>query len=476
MSEAMRTTVSQAPQAALDAPTLAEKRVALLDQALIEFETLPEMILQIGEAAYLFKWPGYDKEEGLLTEVSLRRAFSKFAALDYAAQEEFQTLLLRFPFSDPLSVVPQACLLKQLAFVDFDKTVFEDLTERLEAFSPEALLQQTSLLDVDPTSNDDPYTPWGTLEERALVPKTMPDEYLRNDGGKQSYRMTCVPAVTLLYRGEWDPAFALQVRAQGFAADPQNNVWLQEQARMAKEVNYQQPPLRLNHLLLDQALILKILDELFVAETVDEKQYKAMLAALAEYVQGNPRFTLLGAGVERRLAALFFTPAQEISDGERFTVGLGQFYSAALDSGQQAAWRLFPYQDEIVAVLRRWGCALDGGWSLFSLFDVEQGWMQGMFVSSAFNAFNTGDDLAGLKALPLKDTRQDVVDFLARGQDVILSSNGHVTLLADVRETPEGLFVLRADPETGAATWTSLTTQIDQATIYFPIRADEFGI
>jgi len=453
-------------------PALAEKRLALLDQALIDFETLPDLVLGIGEAAYLFKWPGYEKEEGLLTELSLRRALLNFSSLDYSSQEEFLSLLLRFSLSDPLSVVPQACLLRALAFVDYDKVDFEDLAQQLESFSPEALLQKTTLLDVDPFSNDDPYTPWGTLEERAVVSKKTRDEYFRNDSGKQSFRMTCVPSVTLLYRGEWDPAFSLQVRAQGFVEDPQNNIWIQEQKRMSREVNYHRPPLRLNHLLLDQAGILTVLDELLLAGTLQQDEYKILLLALQQYAQKNYRYTRLREESERRLSAFVFDPSLDVVGREFFKNGAEVFNPMILDSGQRVAWPFFSYQKDIDAVLRRWGCDLEKSWTVFSLFDEEQGHMQGMFVSSAFTAFNTGDDFISVENVSLRLCRKNVVESLLRGQDVVLSSDGHVRLLADVREDLDGYLVLCTDPEAGTSAWIRLDALSDYASIYFPIRAE----
>ena len=454
-------------------PTLTERRLALLDQALIDFETLPDWLLRIGEAAYLFKWPGYEKEEGLLTELSLRRALSRFFSLDSSSQDEFLSLLLRFSLSDPLSVIPQACLLRALAFVDYDKTDFEDLAQRLESFSPEALLQRTTLLDVDPFSNDDPYTSWGTLEDSTAIPKKTHDEDFRNDGGKQNFRMTCVPSVTLLYRGEWDPAFSLQVRAQGFVEDPKNNVWIQEQRRMSRAVNYQQPPLRLNHLLLDQAAILRILDDLLAAQKLSSDDYQGLLLALQRYVERNSQYTLLQKESEKRLAELVFKPISSASELEFFVNSAGYFNPELLDTRQLTAWRFFSYQDEIGAILKSWGCVLDESWSVFSLFDEEQGRMLGMTTSETFTVFNTGDDFLSVERAPLGRCRQAVVDHLLRGQDLVLSVNGHVRLLADVRESPEGCLVFCADPETGAATWIRLDSFADGATIEFPVRAEE---
>lgn len=473
MPDAVSKSAQQTDKFLLMEPALIERRLALLDQALIDFETLPDLVLGIGEAATLFKWPGYEKEEGLLTELSLRRALLKFSSLEHSSQEEFLSLLLRFSLSDPLSIIPQACLLRALAFVDYDKTDFEDLAQQLESFSPEELLQKTTLLDVDPFSNDDPYTPWGTLEERSVISKKTRDEYLRNDGGKQSFRMTCVPSVVLLYRGELDPAFSLQVRAQGFVEDPQNNVWIQEQRRMAREVNYNRPPLRLNHLLLDQAEILAVLDELLLAGALERDEYKNLLRALQIYVERNSQYALLQKETEKRLAEFVFEPALTEPGFKGFANGAKYFTPETFDVGRLTAWHFFSHQDEIDAVLKGWGCVLDKAWTAFDLFDEEQGRMHGMTVSGTFNAFNTKDDLVSVKSVSLGRCRKDVVDNLLRGQDLVLGLNGHVQLLVDVREDADGHLVLCADPETGATAWIRLDSIADTATIEFPVRAEE---
>jgi hypothetical protein len=84
-----------------------------------------------------------------------------------------------------------------------------------------ALMQKTSLLDIDETTDTSSFDPL-SLEDRPGAPADRPTSYTGkdNDGLFQRFEESCGPASIEVLLGEMDPAYALRRRSEPMGTDP----------------------------------------------------------------------------------------------------------------------------------------------------------------------------------------------------------------------------------------------------------------
>lgn len=443
-----------------------------LERILDDFSTLPMRLLDAAKAGYEFRMDDMSREEGILTPMTMRRALFAYSRLFVDDQKYVLGLFNTFSSGDASEVVGHALLIKALAFNAFDRGAILAFCNNLHAYDAREMLNMTTLAEIDPETDTDPFDRWGFWEAAGSGDPG-------DDGAKQVFSTSCLPSSVLMYKGETNPVYALFVHESGYDAPQAGLPWFTEQERLLRVSSYwskrfNDPIWRINEVLIEQAGIVPLFRELYDNGTFDATLYGVLLERLISFAEGRENGEALvkcaGEELERfRAETTVASPgAQEWvwqAIASRLIVPPEAKY-ASMDTVDI----LGPYEKAFRELLARQGYPTDNGWGFGQLFDYEQFGMAGTQVFDQFTPQNSGDEFSrpGIETFP-KDSAL-AIGLLAAGQDVIMSWPNHASLATDIRLRYGALELYNADPYTGTGEWLKLSDIPDGTEFYYPTR------
>lgn len=412
-------------------------------------------------------------EEGILTPLILRRALFAFSQMSMDDQKDFLSLTQTFLTDDDTATVGRALLIKALACNQFNDAIFTAFSNNLHAYNARAMLNMTTLTEIDPLTDTDQYDQWGLRQGNQSHTSAK-----NNDGAKQSFSISCVPASVLMYKGEINPIYALSVHEHGYDAPIATQIWSSDQASLLHAAPHWKkwfikPKWRINELLLNHGELVPLTKDLYKRHVFNAYDYAALLQQIIDYSGTREELASLKKCAETELSELQASTPQLPAPAKKSIFSLPFLDSdpEPVDYGNLAITESFQlYENGFRALLAEKGFLQENGWNLMDLFDVEQFGMKGSSPVEVFLPENTGDAPFKPGGGILQSGRAHLVSLLATGQDVILGWPNHATLATDVRLKNGALEVYNADPIDGTATWLPLKAIPDSTEFYYPQR------